>query len=172
MVKDAKAAKTGPGGHTGATLQSSATGPIPTTGTSEQSLPGPATTHPKHHSPPPLDTEGSQIRTAALGSQQIRRLGCLRAGSLRSPRRVVVVRQGALYAADEEREERRQHPSTFRVHSPRMLRFGRMIEQTAVSHRVSPACRRSGITFAGSGGRAAGRRGEPASWAPVAESSR
>jgi hypothetical protein len=31
----------------------------------------------------------------------------LRARSLRSRRRVVTVKQGALYAADEEREERR-----------------------------------------------------------------
>jgi transposase len=47
MVKDATPAQTGPGGQAGATLQSSAAGPIPTVGTSEQSLPGPADTHPK-----------------------------------------------------------------------------------------------------------------------------
>ena len=45
MVRDTKAAKTGPGGHSGATLQSSAAGSIPTAGTSEQPLPGPATNH-------------------------------------------------------------------------------------------------------------------------------
>jgi transposase len=43
MVNDAKAARTGPGGHSGATLQSSAASPIPTAGTSDQSQPGPAT---------------------------------------------------------------------------------------------------------------------------------
>jgi hypothetical protein len=42
MLTDAKRFGTGPGGHTGATLQSSATDPIPTAGTSEKSLPGPA----------------------------------------------------------------------------------------------------------------------------------
>jgi transposase len=47
MVTDAEAAKTGPGGQAGATLQSSAAGPIPTAGTSDQSLPGPAENHPK-----------------------------------------------------------------------------------------------------------------------------
>jgi transposase len=47
MVTDATAARTGPGGHTGAAHQSSAAGPIPTAGTSDQSLPGPADTHPK-----------------------------------------------------------------------------------------------------------------------------
>jgi transposase len=46
MTKDARTAEaTGPGGHTGATLQSSAASSIPTAGTSEQSLPGPATSH-------------------------------------------------------------------------------------------------------------------------------
>jgi transposase len=43
--------ETGPGGHPGTTPDSSATGSHPTTGTSEQSLPGPATTHPKTHTP-------------------------------------------------------------------------------------------------------------------------
>jgi transposase len=47
MVADATAARTGPGGQAGAALQSSAAGPIPTAGTSDQSLPGPADTHPK-----------------------------------------------------------------------------------------------------------------------------
>jgi transposase len=47
MVTDTKTAGTGPGGHSGATLQSSAADPIPTVGSSDQSLPGPATTHPR-----------------------------------------------------------------------------------------------------------------------------
>ena len=38
---------TSPGGHSGAALQSSAAGLIPTAGSSDQSLPGPATTHPR-----------------------------------------------------------------------------------------------------------------------------
>jgi hypothetical protein len=46
-VNDAKAARTGPGGQAGATLQSSAADPIPTASSSEQSLPGPADTHPR-----------------------------------------------------------------------------------------------------------------------------
>jgi transposase len=37
---------TGPGGHSGATLQSSATGPTPTTSSSDKSLPGPAGNQP------------------------------------------------------------------------------------------------------------------------------
>jgi len=45
MIADAKAAGAGPGGHPGATLASSAASPIPTAGTSEQSLPGPARDH-------------------------------------------------------------------------------------------------------------------------------
>jgi transposase len=48
MIRDAKAAAaTGPGGQPGATLQSCAASPIPTAGTSEQSLPGPADTQPR-----------------------------------------------------------------------------------------------------------------------------
>jgi hypothetical protein len=46
MQHDAKASRageTGPGGHTGATLQSSADGPIPTAASSDKSQPGPAT---------------------------------------------------------------------------------------------------------------------------------
>jgi Transposase IS116/IS110/IS902 family len=45
MVLDARrtrASGTGPGGHTGATLQSSAASPIPTAGSSDKSQPGPA----------------------------------------------------------------------------------------------------------------------------------
>ena len=44
MRADAKRLATGPGGHTGASDQSSAADPIPTVSTSEQSLPGPAST--------------------------------------------------------------------------------------------------------------------------------
>ena len=47
MVDDAKNAETGPGGHAGATLQSSAADPIPTVDTSEKSLPGPAEPQPR-----------------------------------------------------------------------------------------------------------------------------
>ena len=48
MVRDAKAAaRTGPGGHSGATMQSSAAGPTPTADSSEKSLPGPAKRHPR-----------------------------------------------------------------------------------------------------------------------------
>ncbi|GGL20018.1 hypothetical protein GCM10012284_63260 [Mangrovihabitans endophyticus] len=42
MLADAKRLETGPGGHTGATLQSSAADLIPMAGTSDKSLPGPA----------------------------------------------------------------------------------------------------------------------------------
>ena len=50
MLRDAKQASkngTGPGGHVGATLQSSAASPIPTADTSDKSQPGPATRKPK-----------------------------------------------------------------------------------------------------------------------------
>ena len=47
MVDDAKRRRTGPGGHAGATLESSAAGPIPTADTSEQSLPGPVDHQPR-----------------------------------------------------------------------------------------------------------------------------
>jgi transposase len=47
MVNDAKDARTGPGGHVGATLQSSAASPIPTASSSDKSLPGPATRQPR-----------------------------------------------------------------------------------------------------------------------------
>jgi transposase len=46
MVADAKAATTDPGGQAGTTLQSSVTGPTPTAGSSEKSLPGPASDDP------------------------------------------------------------------------------------------------------------------------------
>jgi transposase len=44
LLRDAKAA--GPGGHPGATLQSSAAGPTPTAGSSDKSLPGPTAVQP------------------------------------------------------------------------------------------------------------------------------
>jgi len=52
MVNDDKRARTspagtGPGGQPGATLSSSAAGPIPTAGTSDKPLPGPATRQPR-----------------------------------------------------------------------------------------------------------------------------
>ena len=46
MITDARRAGTGPGGHVGAATGSSAAGLHPTAGTSEKSLPGPATTQP------------------------------------------------------------------------------------------------------------------------------
>lgn len=47
MVADAKLVGTGPGGHAGATLQSSAADLNPEIDTSEKSLPGPATPQPR-----------------------------------------------------------------------------------------------------------------------------
>jgi len=47
MVADAKRLQTGPGGHVGATLQSSAADPNPKVDTSEKSLPGPAEPQPR-----------------------------------------------------------------------------------------------------------------------------
>ncbi|MEO3924981.1 transposase [Micromonosporaceae bacterium B7E4] len=47
MVADAKLVRTGPGGHVGATLQSSAADLHPKIDTSEKSLPGPATPQPR-----------------------------------------------------------------------------------------------------------------------------
>jgi transposase len=46
MILDARATQAGPGGHMGTATGSSAAGSHPGTGTSEKSLPGPATTHP------------------------------------------------------------------------------------------------------------------------------
>jgi len=45
ILNDTRSVATGPGGHRGTTLQSSAASPIPTADTSEQSLPGPSTKH-------------------------------------------------------------------------------------------------------------------------------
>jgi transposase len=46
MIADARAAATGPGGHRGAATGSSAAGSNPSTGSSDKSLPGPATNDP------------------------------------------------------------------------------------------------------------------------------
>ncbi len=57
MVRDAHQGQpeaTGPGGQPGATLQSSADGPIPTTVSSDKSQPGPATPKGKTSQPQPL----------------------------------------------------------------------------------------------------------------------
>jgi hypothetical protein len=52
MLNDLVANKaTGPGGHRGASLQSSAAGSHPHTGSSDKSLPGPAKTKPKRSLP-------------------------------------------------------------------------------------------------------------------------
>jgi len=51
MVLDARAAGTGPGGHVGAAAGSSAAGSHPGAGTSEKSLPGPASHDPTPPSP-------------------------------------------------------------------------------------------------------------------------
>jgi transposase len=60
MMADARAVRTGPGGHEGAAADSSAAGSHPGTGTSDKSLPGPAITDPtlpaiviNRESPPP-----------------------------------------------------------------------------------------------------------------------
>jgi transposase len=47
MLADARAATTGPGGHSGTTLQSSVTGLTPAAGSSDKPLPGPAGNQPK-----------------------------------------------------------------------------------------------------------------------------
>jgi transposase len=54
MLADTKQLETGPGGHTGATLTSSAADPNPEVDTSEKSLPGPAEPQPK--TPPMINT--------------------------------------------------------------------------------------------------------------------
>jgi hypothetical protein len=47
MLDDATAAMTGPGGHRGTSTNSGVTSSHPHAGSSEKSLPGPATTHPR-----------------------------------------------------------------------------------------------------------------------------
>ena len=75
MITDARRAATGPGGHLGAATGSSAAGLHPSAGTSEKSLPGPATDDltpgkPAHspgrsrHSPPAPDRRRRQAQSA------------------------------------------------------------------------------------------------------------
>jgi len=47
MIKDGKNVETGPAGHLGATLKSSAADPIPMIDTSDNSLPGPGEPQPR-----------------------------------------------------------------------------------------------------------------------------
>ncbi|WP_246595036.1 IS110 family transposase [Actinoplanes auranticolor] len=72
MAADAKRLRTGPGGHVGATLQSSAADPNPMIGTSEKSLPGPAEPTLEHRFSASLDTEGCQMSTSS--AQSLRRI--------------------------------------------------------------------------------------------------
>ena len=66
----------GPGGHSGATLKSSAASPTPAADSSDKSLPGPATgnaTAPAHHRQSPrLDIEGSHERAFARPTAESR----------------------------------------------------------------------------------------------------
>ncbi|WP_275407922.1 transposase [Actinoplanes regularis] len=62
MIRDTKKVETGPGGHTGATLQSSAADLIPLIDTSDKSLPGPAGPSLEHQPSSPLDTAGCHER--------------------------------------------------------------------------------------------------------------
>jgi transposase len=68
MKADAHATRTGPGGHTGAATGSSAAGSYPNAGTSEKSLPGPATSDPTppHHSIPRADPAASRPGRTAV----------------------------------------------------------------------------------------------------------
>jgi transposase len=52
MKADAHAAQTGPGGHAEAAIDSSAAGSNPNAGSSDKSLPGPATATLRHHAIP------------------------------------------------------------------------------------------------------------------------
>jgi transposase len=75
MALDACARKTGPGGHMGAAAGSSAAGSHPAAGSSEKSLPGPATSQPTTALTQRLDTEGSHVRTelSVPGAADVRR---------------------------------------------------------------------------------------------------
>ena len=73
MILDARARAAGPGGHVGAATGSSAAGSHPATGTSEKSLPGPATSDPTppgrpvpHAVSPPRQLAGPQPLSSAL----------------------------------------------------------------------------------------------------------
>ena len=63
MMADARAGRTGPGGHLGAATDSSAAGSDPIAGTSDKSLPGPAS-----HDPTP---PGRSVPRAAPAAFQI-----------------------------------------------------------------------------------------------------
>jgi transposase len=68
MMADARAARTGPGGHAGAATDSSAAGSYPDAGSSDKSLPGPATSDPtpaSHPIPPVTPAASAPRRTAA-----------------------------------------------------------------------------------------------------------
>jgi transposase len=68
MKADARAARTGPGGHTGAATDSSAAGSDPDAGSSDKSLPGPATSDPtpaSHPIPPVTPAAPAPRRTAS-----------------------------------------------------------------------------------------------------------
>jgi hypothetical protein len=66
MLADAAAATaTGPGGHSGTTLQSSVTGLTPAAGSSDKPLPGPASNHPKPRSLKASLHRGSYERVSA-----------------------------------------------------------------------------------------------------------
>ena len=67
LAADARAPQAGPGGHSGATLLSSAAGLLPVTGTSDQPLPGPVSAT---LSPPPA---GPHLPAARTGATQRRR---------------------------------------------------------------------------------------------------
>ncbi|MEU2616120.1 transposase [Micromonospora sp. NPDC007271] len=61
-VADARLVRTGPGGHAGATLQSSAADLNPEIDTSESHFPDPPHPSQEQPSPQPLDTQGCQMR--------------------------------------------------------------------------------------------------------------
>ena len=68
MMADARAAQTGPGGHLGAATDSSAAGCDPNAGSSDKSLPGPATsdlTPQSHPILPAIPANPDPRRTAA-----------------------------------------------------------------------------------------------------------
>lgn len=68
LAADAQAASTGPGGHPGASLQSSAAGLSPDTGTSDQPLPGPA----PQTLPPPRPAPKAMAPAAAATRRRTR----------------------------------------------------------------------------------------------------
>ena len=74
IMADARAAQTGPGGHLGAATDSSAAGSHPDAGSSDKSLPGPATSDPTPASrliPPVTPAAPDRRRTAAAVKQAV-----------------------------------------------------------------------------------------------------